>query len=1200
MTIVSYHSTLIRDVASSLEAVDTTSSQIFLSRGVAGAEKEPESSPQDTFPPTLVSIFESDDRHIMTIGEPACSSLMGLDRNACFPDPHGEGSGFLALCSRVVPIVIFLGSVRDVKITPTKAVKAEDSEGRNSPGDQPSAPTTSTKRQALECSSITGLELTAKLEGNASLEEYDRGSGVDQGKGSGKDVERGRTLERGPRFSNPLSRAESRIRHNDAAIEINVLPIEKRINRSSTFYEDPTETSAVLEDNLLEPCPHVPICSNVSEVLNTPSNTRVPTGALSINCNSPFDISRRPTIDQPAIAMKTVFSDCRPLYPAPTFPPETLSQFMPDIPHLEYLAIKSSSHLWSPQIPPRTVPKSPSIASRLPTEVIQRVYRYLNPPDFNSARHSCRSWLISSLERSVLEMMLSRGGWSTSVEYNMEVNHETCTRNNVNDEWLMSKNIARECALGPDWLGNGLLPIVEDSSEISKQSAFVQTSTIDFTEIGVQYTGLNSAGTIFTVSSCGKFLMAANGCLIYIYELNRSHKSMDNGSLAQPGSLHPITSIICPRRVLACSMDTSSHRHAIAVLLDGRMGLVCDITSSHLASRSDSLNIPGNSISIRDDNNIYRGTSFLDRVSLNSSASNLRSPRPLTQPPFVFPGIATTGTYSPTEEAAWEDIFRSDIPESIRSVGPSSRNPSLPRAHPLSPESRVQSILPPQQKSDPDRGPIPIETGPHSLYRNLCSDDDPPRSVAICPQRRCVAFGCSSGIELHWVDALTGQDLNRWFPLTSPSDFLFFLPPRKSIDSAKKLRLISSAARPSERAAISERAYGTRMRSSPFWEGLGWGAVRIEGEDVIMDHGALERFRGNNRTRVFGSRMDCSDHYRAVPLSDGYHIIFTDPATGLLCLGSDAPAGGPTKLLRKIWFHGPEGQGVPVTYTGGSDLTWGVRVVAAFGTGTEQSVWFFSVPGDVFAASQGPFMSSGGSSLFRPSLSRESKNADWMDWWPDDGMQEWLNHANDPVAGILARGVWPVKIRGQEIGTCAGLVDLAIDSGPHMTVWAFSKEGIAKVWQIDDGKPRGLKQRFVVRDGTVRETDGDGDIEMIDTPSPSPDILEPPLHPQQESFDGTASFCTSAIFTARSSRRHNIEWSQHAVEYDSEGDVLMEDLPGTFDSNGSFEHVAFANHGGGASYHTSRLSHARLSRRSYRNYLVEELTGITRVDIEIR
>jgi hypothetical protein len=68
---------------------------------------------------------------------------------------------------------------------------------------------------------------------------------------------------------------------------------------------------------------------------------------------------------------------------------------------------------------------------------------------------------------------------------------------------------------------------------------------------------------------------------------------------------------------------------------------------------------------------------------------------------------------------------------------------------------------------------FPMESGTSTFYRHLCSEDDLPRSVSICPQRRCVAFGCSAGIELHWIDALTGQNLSRWFPLTAPSDYLY-------------------------------------------------------------------------------------------------------------------------------------------------------------------------------------------------------------------------------------------------------------------------------------------------------------------------------------------------------------------------------------------------------------------------------------------
>lgn len=101
--------------------------------------------------------------------------------------------------------------------------------------------------------------------------------------------------------------------------------------------------------------------------------------------------------------------------------------------------------------------------------------------------------------------------------------------------------------------------------------------------------------------------------------------------------------------------------------------------------------------------------------------------------------------------------------------------------------------------STPYHDTIPASSAPLSIYQSLCSEDDPPRSVAICPTRRCVAFGCAAGIELHWVDSLSGRNLMKWFPLTATSDFLYFLPSRRDVDNPNKLRLISSKAGPGQR-----------------------------------------------------------------------------------------------------------------------------------------------------------------------------------------------------------------------------------------------------------------------------------------------------------------------------------------------------------------------------------------------------------------
>ena len=95
--------------------------------------------------------------------------------------------------------------------------------------------------------------------------------------------------------------------------------------------------------------------------------------------------------------------------------------------------------------------------------------------------------------------------------------------------------------------------------------------------------------------------------------------------------------------------------------------------------------------------------------------------------------------------------------------------------------------------------------------------------------------------------------------------------------------------------------------------------------------------------------VDC-DHYRAIPLSDGVHVLFTDPTSGLLCLGSDAPLGGPTKLIRKFVFLPPgyvstTTKILPACYTAAQELQWGIRVVVAY---VDSSLILFNIPSDCF------------------------------------------------------------------------------------------------------------------------------------------------------------------------------------------------------------------------------------------------------------
>ena len=662
-----------------------------------------------------------------------------------------------------------------------------------------------------------------------------------------------------------------------------------------------------------------------------------------------------------------------------------------------YLAIRLSCRCWSvaiTRVHPLTLPP----VFFLPTEIVEQIYRYLSPTDFNAARHTCRAWMMASLESQLLTLMLRRGGWWAAAQVDVNADNDpVMERTNNNEEWLMSKRIATECSLRPGWTGNGLGRFSPGLSSFSLnifnalprsepigRSSLALTSQTDFSELSSDYSTAdyppNTSALHFNVSVCGKFVLVIEGCVIYIYRLrDDAAKSTHHG-----GQLEPLTSIICPLRVLVASMDTSSQRFAIAALIDGRMGLVCDLHEI------------ANTIRPLDSQTRARAWGMSDYRSCVTSSRN-SGDRAVTEQ-------ALPEVYGARQDRSWstggtgaDDLhnrrgnFRDPIGPTIVSAEPGESRP---------------------------RG-IPIETGSRSIYRNLCSEDDPPRSVAICPQRRCVAFGCGAGIELHWVDALTGTDLNRWFPLTAPSDFLYFLPPRPGVDTAKKLRLISSAAHPKEIPSLTHRFFPTRTVGPPFWEDLGGS----EG----------------------GRRRENCDHYRAVPLSDGFHVLFTDPATGLLFLGSDAPLGGTTKLDRRIMFLGPEGC-LPRVYAAAAELRWGVRIAAGYG----DMLWLFCVPPDIFHGKE------------------------------DDE--------------------WPVTISGVEIGMIQGLIDVAIEGeGGGVTIWAFGEEGMGYAWRINGGSGDRARKRVVRRDGVVvDEEDLDGDVVMTDA-------CEPRLHDRTIDFDGPAT-----------------------------------------------------------------------------------------------
>ncbi|RFU80456.1 f-box domain-containing [Trichoderma arundinaceum] len=676
---------------------------------------------------------------------------------------------------------------------------------------------------------------------------------------------------------------------------------------------------------------------------------------------------------------------------------------------------------------------------RLPTELIQQVYRYLSPTDFNAARHACRAWYFASLDRGLLSSGLKQGGWWSSM-MSILPPMKTTPASNLSRESIMSKWVSRECSLLS-----------------SSKSAFVEVGYADFSAVVPASKPGDLRGAMsFTVSLCGRFLMAVHGRVVYVYELN--HVCFPERLLwSLPirrrqgiplGLLRPVARILCPRRVISCSMDTSAERYAVAFLMEGRVGMVCDIMT--------------------------------ERTGTSSPAST-------TQPNEELASGSGSGTSSAS----------------------AASTPSRCSCH-----DRL-----------PCR-PVPLEEGPRSVYRNICHPDDPPRAVAICPQRKCVAFGCSAGIELHWVDAMTGQDLSRWFPLTSPSDFLYFLPPRRGVDTPRKLRLISSATGlgspmdllngiihgfSTSLLGSGSTAIVSSLDSEPWYMRHGHGISLEAGgsnQDVDMDRD--EDLLSQNVPRDSPLRRlaaASADHFRAVPLSDGYHILFTDPRTGNLCLGTDAPVGSLTRLLRKVWFHPPPqaSSPVPLLYTAGADTRHGVRVVATFAAAKrlgdghildgrnfsgstaatlhgrdskEQLIVFYTVPPDAFHDMR-RIDTEDRSAGYRPPEDRESGHSEPR-YGPNDVF-------SDPFEEVSA---YPVEIHGHVVATCGNLTEIALNSSPTMIIWAFAAEGWAKTWVLDTGRNKSLMRSAAQRDGSIRQVDADGDVIMTDSHLSSASSLE--------------------------------------------------------------------------------------------------------------
>lgn len=689
-------------------------------------------------------------------------------------------------------------------------------------------------------------------------------------------------------------------------------------------------------------------------------------------------------------------------------------------------SIRLTSRKWCSAVTFSGTPVRPASRS-LPTEILISIFDLLSPKDFNAARRTCRDWMAASIDKRLLNAMLLRGGWKS--ESKSEGLKSKCLLADGSEAWELSRALSRECALASNWTGNGL----------DTGPATFEATEIDFSELTGGYTSplaQAKSDLIFTSSVCGKFLLVAKDTFIYIY-------SMSNGLV------QPLTSVACPRRVLAMSMNASVGRDAIGALLEGRMGMVCELrygrSSPQTAAESGDTCVEGDGHPPRTKSLPGLHTGTTDDLQGALDSAEYTSPRVLHSFPYVQDPIADSfdaiELKSHNQEFSIQDADNENAYD--RNLINSTWNLHL-RGPPNSRKDDSEKTIGVQN--------IPIESGTSTIYRHLCSEDDPPRNVSICPQRRCVAFGCSAGTELHWIDAQTGQSLSRWFPLTSPSDYLYFLWPRHGFESAKELRLITSAAHPNDRLAISQRLFaGSTTISS-------WGYFGFEA-----------------RSRHF---HDCT-HYHAIPLSDGHHVLFVNPTDNRLTLGCDASVGGPAKLLRKVVLISPEENVVPRIYTAAFDLSSGARIVAIFGN----TIVLYSIPADVLTLSKFEQAAESPDVYNAPPFSPEGRHPDhWLNWWDEPAIFD-STYESESESGDSSP-IWPISLAGTVIARLPDVCELAVQTRPDIVIWAFMSTSQCRTWRLRNYVEPVVRTRQVIdRAGRVREVlyvDEAGNVIMRD------------------------------------------------------------------------------------------------------------------------
>lgn len=84
--------------------------------------------------------------------------------------------------------------------------------------------------------------------------------------------------------------------------------------------------------------------------------------------------------------------------------------------------------------------------------------------------------------------------------------------------------------------------------------------------------------------------------------------------------------------------------------------------------------------------------------------------------------------------------------------------------------------------------------------------------------------------------------------------------------------------------------------------------------------------------------------------------------------------------------------------------------------------------------------------------------------------------------------VFPLEVGGQIVAKCRNLVEVAVDSSADILIWGFSAEGWGAAWAMETGKDMYMTRAAVQKDGSIRYVDSSGDVMIggVDIIPPTP------------------------------------------------------------------------------------------------------------------